>query len=396
MSIIDHIFTSATVSIGTSPVMPPVAHPYNFNPPLNRNDLMMYEDVSLIENSIQKHWFSMVGLQTLPPAYNYDMSNPPYHLIYSYMLENTRIVQIFEKLLFKFLNDEDLSVNINQDVHQLLLNTESLFYKILPSNASRNISSQIRILNESSRRNSYKRLFGLDLAFGDSSNPGSKYPYHQASIINSDFINLFERFLTEFWNGYINSTNTSGANETDITKISELVYDMRIILMTRRSASDILIPSQYKYYNLTREEFSSTIFLSWLHEIISSNSPLVRFLNCAAPTAGQRLIKIGEKVGVQAHKRSDNLINIAGPMATVLRVIELYINSSINLEDPNDIDNLIRRGIFNAYTPLQKDILTIINEWENATGRRIKSPHRKVSVIPERKIVTNGKYVLNN
>jgi hypothetical protein len=350
---------------GTLPVLENNIYSY----PLEmRNKFVSIEDSQIIERAIQKHWFDLKtpypGLNN-PPGYPQsreysDFSSPPYHLIYAFLLENTRMFQIFEKLLSNYLNDEIHSISVDKDIVNLIYNTENLFFKEIPNFAYRNINSQLRIYSEASRRNAYKRLFSMDLSFGDYRNNEKPYPYYKAKVTNNGFIALFEQFLKEIWQAYINLRNTSGVNTTDYQSIEDIVFRIQQLLLSRRASGDSKInPVKYPYYNLSREEFSAVIMASWFFHIIEYSSPLITFLNCDATTAGERIIKLGEKVGIKAHRKSQFIFELAPSLAYVLREIELgrYDDVESRLNDPDEL----------------KIILSVINNWEVTTGHIIKT-----------------------
>ena len=271
-------------------------------------------------------------------------------------------------------------------------NSERLFFKN-DSMRSSSVRSLIRPSADASRRNAYWRLFGMDLAFGDiNSQGGSVLPYVKASTANLQFIPLFEKYLSEVWQAYINARNATGINTADYDILTSLATDLQELLSARRGASS---GNTYGDLNLSREEFSSVLITSWFAFIISDDSPLVQFLRCQSSTVGERLIKIGNKVGIPAHRRSQDLFEMAGAAAHILRIIE----------DGGILDNAAAMGaIIQSLNPpvvppltanqnLMTDLLTVINYWEKATGHRIKNPEANirgtVSIAPPRP--TNGK-----
>ena len=335
-----------------------------------RNDFASTEDSQIIERAIQKHWFDIKKGEIYrhsPDTYS-DLTYPPYHLMYAFLLENTRMVQIFEKLLTIYLNDELLSINTSKDVVNWIYNTENLFFKEMPNSAYRNISSLVRIYPESSRRNAYKRLFGMDLSFGDFKNNEQPYPYYKATVTNNGFVALFEQFLKEVWQAYINASNTSGVNTTDYQSINDLVFRIQQTLMSRRSSGDQTIdPLKYPFYNLSREEFSSVIMVTWFFHIIEYSSPLILFLNCDATTPGERLLRLGDKVGIKAHRKSQYIFEMAPQLADILRKIEIGIlDVKVAIQTPTiDLNYL----------------LSIINNWEITTGHVIKTSVTPVKML---------------
>jgi hypothetical protein len=389
------------------PRVPPIALPAlaSINDSYPRNvveNFLFYRDTTVIDKTIQKHWFDLTAGPINSPVgaalLFAPVDAPPYHLMFAYMIENTRIFQIFEKLIYMYMNDEELGLasasNIDhQRAFQWILNTENLYFKHLSNNSFRNTTSNVRSDQESVRRNAYYRLFGMDLAFEHSSNMG----YTKAKTANNGFVVLFEQFLIEVWQAYINSRNSSGANTTDYQKIIDMVTKLREILLARRGATGRISLAEYRFMNLSREEYASVGLFNWLFYIISYDSPLVTFLGCQANTASERLIKIGKKVQIEAHSKSQALFDLSVPTATVLRSIEYglfevpnWLQQSIESQTPSGM------GIA---TPQQSaaliDLLSIINNWEKATGHIIKNP--SANIQGSVKIQQNGmpKPVLN-
>jgi len=375
--------------------LPPI--PYTNSYALEvQETFVFYEDPIVIDKAIQKHWSDITNG---PINFPVDASNtiqvfnrddaPPYHIIYAYLIENTRIAQIIERLIYLYQHDETLGVAspdvvMHQNAMQWIMNTENLFYKTLSNTSYRNITSNVRPNAESARRNAYFRMFGIDLAFENTNNLDSGIaPYFKAKASNKDFIPLFEQFLGELWQAYINAQNTSGANSTDYQRIIDLATKIREMMLSRRGSAGNLTLNNYRFMNLSREEYASVGFVSWLYFIIAYNSPLVNFLGCQGNTASERLVNIGKKVGIEAHSKAQALFDMAPSAATLLRNIEF---GSFELTAP---DTWIRTVIESQTTnggpvasPAQRaaliDILTVINNWEKATGHKIKNRESNV------------------
>jgi hypothetical protein len=348
-----------------------------------------FDEPEFIEDSIQRHWADLVTEEDYKDSAGKVVSSfvlngqriPSYHLIYAYLVENTRAAQIFEKLIWMYMHDEKLkkATTPNRRAFQWIMNTESLFFKYLSSNSYRNIASQIRISNDATRRNVYFRMFGMDLAFGDASNAGVSY--HKAESNNQSFIILFEKFLSEIWLAYTNARNQVGSNTTDMFTIVDTAQKIQELLMSRRTTDTNF--ANYRYFNLSREEYASVVMMSWLYEVVSYDSPLVEFLRCNGNTPGERLVNIGAKVGLPAHSKSEGLLEIAPVMNTLLRRIEL---GEYNLQNEEKVRRIIESqspalsppGIAAEQQALT-DILSIINNWEKATGHKIKNPGGTVS-----------------
>lgn len=364
------------------------------------------EDSDFIDDAIQKHWADMVNGRSYtspnPPANNPPLSPdptiyfsrfravppsgqrlekgnliPPYHLIYAYLVENTRSTQIFERLIYLYMHDEKLNKatpaqdpNIRR-AFQWMVNTENLFFKYLSNASYRNVTSQLRQSPDATRRNAYYRMFGMDLAFGDNTS-NTPVSFYKSEFNNQPFIILFEKFLTEIWQAYTNARNQVGPNTTDMFIIVDTAQKIQEMLMARRTTETTF--NNYRFFNLSKEEYASVVMMAWLFEAVSYDSPIVNFLRCNGNTPGERLINIGNKVGLPAHNKSEGLLDIAPPMNTLLRRIEF---GDYNAEDE-------ARTIIESQTPAStataaqkqalNDLLLIINNWEKATGHRIKNP----------------------
>jgi len=366
-------------------VIPPITSITNTYPRSVVENFIFFQDTSVIDKSIQKHWFDLnngpispiAGVNIFAPD-----DAPPYHFIYAYLMENTRMYQIFEKLIFLYLNDEEIGIvsaanPAHQNAFQWIQNTESLFFKHLSNTNFRNITSQIRSNQETVRRNAYYRLFAMDLAFES----GGGVDYYKAKMANNEFIFLFEQFLAETWQAYINAKNSVGANTTDYQKLVDMVTKIREILLARRGATGTIQLNQYRFMNLSREEYASVGLFSWLYNIISYDSDLVTFMGCQANTSAERLIKIGKKVKIEAHGKSQALIDLSIPTATILRMIEFgtleggnWLQLAIESQTPAG------QALASVEQSLALvDMLTIINNWEKATGHRIKNPEANIT-----------------
>lgn len=348
------------------------------------------DEPSVIDQAIQKHWADMIygrdyKDQSNGQLYSAFSSNdelaPPYHLIYAYLVENTRIVQIMEKLLILYQHDEKLrkaTTPENRMAFQWMMNTEHLFFKYLSGFSFWNITSKIQSDDEAARRNAYFRLFGMDLAFGDMTT-NAQINYYKAEFNNQGFIVLFERFLTEIWQAYTNAKNEIGPNSTDLYSICDTAQKMQEMLMSRRTTESTF--ENYRYFNLSRIEYASVVMMAWFYEVISYDSPLVQFLRCNGNTPGERLTNIGKKVGVNAHSKSEGLLDIAPAMNTLLRRIEF---GDYNPENESQVSAIITsqaKGLTSADPNRQAlaDLLAIINNWEKATGHRIKNPEVRLN-----------------
>ncbi len=225
------------------------------------------------------------------------------HLIYAYMIENTRIYEIFRRVVHEFLYGEKLGAPGGSDTQFWLRNTEELFYRDPPPFFITTVSSHIRPDLRASRRNAYQRMFGMDLNHGTDDN--TPYPYIRADAANNEFVPTFEELLREVWVGYINRTTTSGAKPTDDEKIRELAHKLHDMLRTRRQNG-----------NLSREEFYFVAMMSWFHLTVDSDLPIIRDLRAIGASAEQRLFKISQMVGLPAHGLSRSYFQIANAISS--------------------------------------------------------------------------------
>jgi hypothetical protein len=285
------------------------------------------------------------------------------HLIYAYIIEQTRVYEIFERVLFEFLHGEVLEVASGPG-QQWLRATEDLLYRDEPSFQIYALTSWIRPDIRATRRNAYWRMFGLDLDHGKGSD--AEYPYEKAQAANLAFVATFEEFGREVWRGIENVVNTSGANPTDDAAIANLARELYDMLRVRRRAG-----------NLSREEFVFVSMMSWLHLTVLFNSSIVVDLRCEATSPEQRLEKIAARVNMPAHPKSESYFMLAEPMARILVAVEMGLFNS-----PANAAALYSAG------PLRDDMMTVITHWSIATGRDLKA--RNVSVSPSGMLATNG------
>lgn len=278
------------------------------------------------------------------------------HLIYAYMIENTRIYEIFRRVMHEFLHGEKFG-QPSQITHNWVRNTEELFYRDPPPFFISTITSHIRRDMCGSRRNAYDRMFGMDLNHG--TNDGKPYPYIKADARNSDFVASFEEFLREVWIGMTNFDNQIGTNPIDDAKIADLAERLFGMLNTRRQNGSI-----------SREEFVYVSMMSWFHLTVETNNQVIFDLRANATNPEQELFKVAERVGLPAHGLSRNFFEIANPISRILTQIETGIF--------NDRAALPALYIPSPGNSPEKDMRNIIYHWSIITGRDIKS--RKVAL----------------
>ena len=297
---------------------------------------------------------ALTGSGTPPPTVEIVGRYPPRlwdHLIYAYMIENTRVYEIFRRVLEEFAFGERLGVPTDES-QRWLRTTEALFYRDNPPFQIYSLTSWIRPDIRAMRRNAYQRMFGMDLNHGTDDN--RPYPYPRATAANTEFAATFEALLREVWRAIENVRNQVGANQTDVTTIANLARALFDMLRVRR---------QEQFGNFGREELWYSSTLDWMHLTLSFNTPIVHDLKAEANSAAERLQKIGERVGLPAHSRSDSYFRLATNMSLILRELELG-----TFNDPNGgAPALFQTGVFQA--AMQE----IITHWSIATGRDVKA-----------------------
>ena len=166
-----------------------------------------------------------------PPAVQALVNWP--HLVYAYLLENTRMVDIFRRVVFGWLHGEGLPTP-RLESQRWIHTTEQLFFANAWPYSVRAVTSNVRPDSGAVRRNAYYRLLGMDLNHG--LDDGGAYPYARPSAANRDFASLFEVLLAEIWLGWRNRTAFASQTLTDNTAILTLVRRIREMLQSRRIA----------------------------------------------------------------------------------------------------------------------------------------------------------------
>jgi hypothetical protein len=279
------------------------------------------------------------------------------HLIYAYMIENTRVYEIMGRVISEYTQGERLGILRDDASYQWLRTTEELFYKDASPVQPFNLVSRIRQDIAATRRNAYYRMFGMDLNHG--TDDSRSHPYEKPAAANRDFVPTFEAFLREVWRGIVNARNTTGPNTTDDAAIANLAGRLSDMLKDRRENG-----------NLSREEFFFVATMSWFHLTVEFNSPIVKDLKADGSNPAERLRAIGERVGIPAQGRAYDLFSLADPISRILIAIE-----SGSLSQLANVPLLYRQRDTPPVppTPLREDITTIITNWSSATGRNIKA-----------------------
>src|SRR5829696_3634462 len=289
------------------------------------------------------------------------------HLIYAYMVENTRAYEIFRRVAWELLHGERLGQPLSATTHQWLRTTEAVFFSDWAP-VPFDLVSRVRPDLTASRRNAYYRMFGVDLNHG--ADGGRAYPYEKPPVANRDFVATFEEFLRLVWRAIENETNTSGPRETDPEAIANLALRLQNMLNARRGGTA-------NGLTLARDEFVHVTTLGWFHLTVDANTSVVTDLRAGGPSAEERLRLVGERVGIPAHGRSHSYFQIATAISMLLTEIELASYSTAALA----------RNLYvlpAAGNPVRDNVLRVINHWSMITGRDMKA--RGVMVSPRSEV----------
>jgi hypothetical protein len=151
------------------------------------------------------------------------------HLIYAYLIENTRIYDIFRRVIHEYRHGERLGVPLASSQHWLR-NTEELFFRDPAPFTINSVTSYVRPDQGATRRNAYYRMFGMDLNHGMDDN--KPYPYEKPDAANREFVSTFEEFLREVWIAIANANNETGMNPKDDAGILNLAIQLKNMQIT--------------------------------------------------------------------------------------------------------------------------------------------------------------------
>lgn len=277
-----------------------------------------------------------------------------HHLAYAYVLESTGIVEIFAELVRRLVVGETLGV-LTPDSIAWLRTTEQLFFRDLPTFSVASVLSDVRPHDRVNRRNAYWRMFGLDLAHPvppvwAGSGPLTDWK-NLTGPVNHDFRQKWSEFLRQVWIGIENRNNETGSNPTDASYIALLARAIKDLLSNRRRGGA-----------LAREEFAYVTMLNWFHLTVDNNTSLINDLQAQASSTADRLGALGQKVGITPAQRSRELFDLAEPMSTLLRGIELGLFDT----------DATAKTLFTEDNNVFRDAQEVINNWQSATGERVK------------------------
>ena len=287
------------------------------------------------------------------------------HLGYSYVLENTRAVQILRRVVREFRSGEGLGIP-SVSTQRWLDATEALLFGAMNPITAWLSTSTIRIDPEAVRRNAYWRLFGLDLAFGTDDNRPPVYD--KANAANTNFITLFEELLFELWQAMTNVRNISGVNSSDDDRIFRIAEALQFTLRSRRQNQ-----------LMAREELVAATALGWTELTFSANTPVIVDLVAEATNASDRCHNVGKRINLAAHSKSAAFFSMSSDLSLFLRTIESGLVTGpefawlLYLEQPP-------AGAPPLPKPIGAESRRVITEWAAATGKDLKARGKPVEV----------------
>ncbi|WP_129337243.1 hypothetical protein [Cellulomonas endophytica] len=278
-----------------------------------------------------------------------------HHLVYAYLVECTGVVAVFTEVVRRLTAGETLGT-LGVDSARWLRTTEELFLRDPPLFSVAGVRSEVRPDPRVNRRNAYWRMFGMDLphplpAAGGGDPAQQDWKAHTGLGVNTDFRAKWSELLRQVWLGQENFGNTSGANPTDPSYVAFLCTALKDSMNNRRRGGQ-----------LAREEFVHVTALSWFQLTLEADTPIVVDLQARASSPADRLAMVAQRVGMAPAPRSRELLELAEPVSSVLRAIELGL-----FDDP-----VAAGTLFDRSTTLGVEMGDLINLWQSATGERVK------------------------
>jgi hypothetical protein len=319
--------------------------PTPLSPGLDVNSLAPPFTPPLLQPGIAGTWNGVGPMPATFHSTNWD------HLIYAYVIENTRIFEIFSKVLLKYMNGGELETP-SQTSQLFWRNLEFLIFGDAMPSMVWTTSGRLRRDEQANRLATYYWMFGIDLSHA--AQIAVEHPYEKPAASNRDFIPTFEAFGREVWRGIVNAKNISGVNDADpnvIATLAERLYDM--------------MQTQRQYGNLSREEFRAVAIMSYMHLAVLFDSPIVQDLRAEASSPELRLQKIAERVGMSAHPKSKALFDLAGPFSILMQSIETQ-----KFNDATGAQTLYSQTAPNF---VAKNAENVIDQYTLATGRDLKA-----------------------
>jgi hypothetical protein len=230
------------------------------------------------------------------------------HLIYAYLIENTRIFDIFAKVVETCCSCEDLG-RLSPESRVFARTTQDLIFSDPPPTTIWNVTGRAYPDEISQRMAAYRSMLGIELNHAAAITAAHRFAKPADS--NVDFIETFEALAGMLWRGFVNVHNFAGPNDTDNQAIVNAARRLSCMFAARREGCIF-----------AREELRAVAVMSWLHLAVSFNSPIVIDLQAQASCPEERLYGIARRVGLPADPRSQALFALAQPFSKLLTLIE--------------------------------------------------------------------------
>src|SRR5215216_2707412 len=227
--------------------------------------------------------------------------NPPYekrHLIFSYFIECTGIVEVFRALFASYFSTDDiLKLNRQEDV-ALIEKLKEVVAFVYPKSVS-TITPDLEEL----RYNAYWRLFGYNIK-------GKENRFVKVASYNKEFNKLFEAIMYEIFQGILDKGITI-EKLSNPNALAELLDNPQKLLRNRTYNEIEDIASHW-----------AVAFESLL--VLLDDDKLMRDrLNIRSVGRYQRLIELGEKLKVPVAKETLYLFLLAIRMEAFLTHVEI-------------------------------------------------------------------------
>jgi hypothetical protein len=221
------------------------------------------------------------------------------HLIYSYFIESTGIVEVFRVLLRSyFISDDILKLNRKDDCELIegLKETANLVFPMPSSSITRDLDL------ERLRYNAYWRMFGYVIR-------GKERNFERVQAYNGQFNKTFESIMLNIAQGVLDKQITI-EKLSNPSALAELLDDFQKMLINRTYNEIEDISSNYAIV--------FELLLKWLDD----DKLMVQRLNIRSQGRYPRLIELGQRVKVPVAKESLYLFILAKRMEVFLNRVE--------------------------------------------------------------------------
>jgi len=249
--------------------------------------------------SIQRESNLTSTFSTAPPA-SCCCTNPGYikrHLIYSYFVESSGIVEVFRALFASYFTTDDIIKLNHQDDKELIERLKEVVAFVYPRSAS-TITPDLEEL----RYNAYWRLFGYTIK-------GKENKFVKVSSYNKEYNKLFEGIMYETFQGILDKGITI-EKLGNPAALAEMLDNLQKLLHNRTYNEIEDIASHY------------AVAFESLFVLLDDDNLMQNRLNIRSVSRYQRLIELGEKLKVPVAKESLYLFNLASRMEAFLTLVE--------------------------------------------------------------------------